>query len=100
MAIVSTLSATTDTRHANKRGGSKHRFRLIRAGYRRKCHSRPRVSIVKRLVGTAIGLGVIAFLLCIPAFFYGKGTVTPTFEDTTITNYVADFESRTTATST
>jgi hypothetical protein len=47
---------------------------------------------VKRLVGTAIGLGVIAFLLCIPAFFYGKGTVTPTFEDTTITNYVADFD--------
>ena len=47
---------------------------------------------MKRLVGTAIGLGVIAFLLCIPAFFYGKGTVMPTFEDTTITNYVADFE--------
>ena len=28
---------------------------------------------MKRLVGTAIGLGVIAFLLCIPAFFYGSG---------------------------
>ncbi len=47
---------------------------------------------MKRLVGTAIGLGLIALLLCIPAFFYGKGTVTPTFEDTTITNYVADFD--------
>ena len=47
---------------------------------------------MKRVVGTAIGLGVIAFLLCIPAFFYGKGTVTPTFEETTITNYVADFD--------
>ena len=30
---------------------------------------------MKRLVGTAIGLGVIAFLLCIPAFFYGSGEV-------------------------
>ena len=47
---------------------------------------------MKRLVGTAIGLGVIALLLCIPAFFYGSGTVTPTFEDTTITNYVANFD--------
>ena len=47
---------------------------------------------MKRLVGTAIGLGLIALLLCIPAFFYGKGTVTPSFEDTTITNYVADFD--------
>ena len=47
---------------------------------------------MKRLVGTAIGLGVIALLLCIPAVFYGKGTVTPTFEDTTITNYVANFD--------
>jgi len=47
---------------------------------------------VKRLVGTAIGLVAIAFLLCIPAAFYGKGTVTPTFEDTKITNYVADFD--------
>ncbi len=47
---------------------------------------------MKRLVGTAIGLGVIALLICIPAVFYGKGTVTPTFEDTTITNYVANFD--------
>jgi Predicted membrane protein (DUF2207) len=47
---------------------------------------------VKRLVGTLIGLGVIAFLLCIPAFFYGSGTVSPNFEDTSITNYVADFD--------
>jgi hypothetical protein len=47
---------------------------------------------VKRLVGTLIGLGVIAFLLCIPAFFYGSGTVSPTFEETSITNYVADFD--------
>ena len=47
---------------------------------------------MKRLVGTAIGLGLIALLLCIPAVFYGKGTVEPIFEDTTITNYVADFD--------
>ena len=47
---------------------------------------------MKRLVGTLIGLGVIAFLLCIPAFFYGSGTVSPTFEETSITNYVADFD--------
>ena len=47
---------------------------------------------MKRLVGTAIGLGVIAVLLCIPAFFYGSGEVQPNYEDTTITNYVADFE--------
>ena len=47
---------------------------------------------MKRLVGTAIGLGVIAVLLCIPAFFYGNGEVQPNYEDTTITNYVADFE--------
>ena len=47
---------------------------------------------MKRLVGTAIGLGVIAFLLCIPAFFYGDGEVTPNTEDTTITSYVADFD--------
>jgi hypothetical protein len=47
---------------------------------------------VKRLVGTAIGLVLIALLLCIPALFYGSGKVTPTFEDTTITNYVADFD--------
>ena len=47
---------------------------------------------MKRLVGTAIGLGLIALLLCIPAVFYGKGTVEPSFETTTITNYVADFD--------
>jgi hypothetical protein len=47
---------------------------------------------VKRLVGTAIGLGVIAFLLCIPAFFYGSGKVEASYEDTSITNYVADFD--------
>ena len=47
---------------------------------------------MKRLVGTAVGLVVIAFLLCIPAFFYGNGEVTPNYEDTTITNYVADFD--------
>ncbi|HEX5089537.1 MAG TPA: DUF2207 domain-containing protein [Nocardioides sp.] len=47
---------------------------------------------MKRLVGTVIGLGVIAFLLCIPAFFYGSGEVSQTSEDTTITNYVADFD--------
>lgn len=46
---------------------------------------------MKRLVGTAIGLGVVAVLLCIPAFFYGSGSVEPSYEDTTITNYVADF---------
>ncbi|MDX6374407.1 MAG: hypothetical protein QOD98_3395 [Nocardioidaceae bacterium] len=47
---------------------------------------------MKRLVGTAIGLVLVALLLCIPVLFYGKGTVTPTFEDTTISNYVADFD--------
>ncbi len=47
---------------------------------------------MKRLVGTAIGLGVIALLLCIPALFYGSGDVEPNVEDTTITNYVADFD--------
>ncbi len=47
--------------------------------------------LVKRLVGTAIGLGVVAVLLCIPALFYGSGSVEPSYEDTTITNYVADF---------
>jgi uncharacterized membrane protein len=46
---------------------------------------------VKRLVGTVIGLGVIALLVCIPALFYGNGTVSPTSEETTITDYVADF---------
>jgi hypothetical protein len=46
---------------------------------------------VKRLVGTAIGLAVVALLLCIPAAFYGSGTVTPVSEETTITDYVADF---------
>ncbi len=47
---------------------------------------------MKRLVGTAIGLGVIALLLCIPALFYGSGEVEANYEDTTITNYVADFD--------
>jgi hypothetical protein len=47
---------------------------------------------VKRLVGTLIGLGVIALLLCIPALFYGSGEVTPNYEETTITNYQADFD--------
>ncbi len=47
---------------------------------------------MKRLIGTAIGLGLIALLLCIPVLFYGKGTVAPSFEETTITNYVADFD--------
>jgi hypothetical protein len=47
---------------------------------------------VKRLLGTAIGLGVIALLLCIPAFFYGNGEVEPNYEDTSISNYVADFD--------
>ena len=46
---------------------------------------------MKRLVGTGIGLAVIALLLCIPALFYGSGEVEEAFEDTTITNYVADF---------
>jgi len=46
---------------------------------------------VKRLVGTVIGLGVIALLLCIPVLFYGNGEVEPNYEDTTITDYVADF---------
>ncbi len=46
---------------------------------------------MKRLVGTAIGLGVIALLLCIPALFYGSGEASDNYEDTTITNYVADF---------
>jgi Predicted membrane protein (DUF2207) len=46
---------------------------------------------VKRVVGTAIGLAVIALLLCIPALFYGSGTVEPNTEDTTITDYRADF---------
>jgi uncharacterized membrane protein len=39
-----------------------------------------------------IGLGVIALLVCIPALFYGHGTVSATSEETTITNYVADFD--------
>jgi hypothetical protein len=47
---------------------------------------------VKRLVGTVIGLGVIVLLVCIPAFFFGNGRVTPQTEDTTITNYVAHFD--------
>ncbi len=47
---------------------------------------------MKRLVGTAIALGVIALLLCIPALFYGSGEVEPNYENTTITNYVADFD--------
>ncbi len=47
---------------------------------------------MKRVVGTAIALGVIALLLCIPVLFYGNGEVEPNFEDTTITNYVADFD--------
>ena len=46
---------------------------------------------MKRLVGTVIGLGVIALLVCIPALFYGSGTVSASSEETTITNYVADF---------
>ncbi|QIG44467.1 DUF2207 domain-containing protein [Nocardioides anomalus] len=46
---------------------------------------------MKRLVGTAIGLAVIALLLCIPVLFYGNGSVDPVSEETTITNYVADF---------
>jgi uncharacterized membrane protein YgcG len=48
--------------------------------------------LVKRLVGTVVGLGVIVLLVCIPVLFYGNGKVTPTSEDTTITNYVADFD--------
>jgi hypothetical protein len=48
--------------------------------------------LVKRLVGTAVGLVVIAILLCIPALFYGSGAVTANTEDTTITNYVASFD--------
>ena len=47
---------------------------------------------MKRLLGTAIGLGLVALLLCIPVLFYGKGTVDPSFEETTISNYVADFD--------
>jgi hypothetical protein len=47
---------------------------------------------VKRVVGTAIALGVIALLLCIPVLFYGSGEVEPNYEDTTITSYVADFD--------
>ena len=48
---------------------------------------------MKRLVGTAVGLGVIAFLLCIPAFFYGsRRRSSRRHEETTITNYVADFD--------
>jgi uncharacterized membrane protein YgcG len=47
---------------------------------------------MKRVVGTAIGLGLVALLLCIPVLFYGKGTVDPSFEETTISNYVADFD--------
>lgn len=46
---------------------------------------------MKRLVGTAIALGVLALLLCIPALFYGNGSVDPVSEDTTITDYAADF---------
>jgi hypothetical protein len=46
---------------------------------------------VKRLVGTVVGLGVIALLVCIPALFYGSGTVSEPNEETSITNYVADF---------
>ena len=34
----------------------------------------------------------IALLLCIPALFYGSGQVEANTEDTTITNYVADFD--------
>jgi hypothetical protein len=48
--------------------------------------------LVKRLVGTAVGLVVIVLLLCIPALFFGGGSVDPVSEDTTITNYVADFD--------
>ncbi|HRD63531.1 MAG TPA: DUF2207 domain-containing protein [Nocardioides sp.] len=47
---------------------------------------------MKRLVGTLIGLGVVALLLCIPALFYGNGEVEPNYEDTSISNYVADFD--------
>ncbi len=47
---------------------------------------------MKRLVGTAIGLVLVALLLCIPALFYGSGEASENVEDTTITNYVANFD--------
>src|SRR3954454_1479827 len=47
---------------------------------------------MKRLMGTAIGLAVVALLLCIPALFYSNGKVQPLSEETTISNYVADFD--------
>ena len=47
---------------------------------------------MKRLAGTLIGLGVVVVLLCIPVLFYGSGEVEANTEETTITDYVADFD--------
>jgi hypothetical protein len=47
---------------------------------------------VKRLVGSLIGLAVIALLLCVPAAFFGNGRVADDYEETTISDYVADFD--------
>jgi hypothetical protein len=46
---------------------------------------------VKRVVGSVVGLVVVAFVLCVPAFFYGGGSVEPNTETTTISDYQADF---------
>ena len=47
---------------------------------------------MKRLVGTLIGLAVVVLLLCVPVLFYGSGEVEANTEETTITDYVADFD--------
>lgn len=45
-----------------------------------------------RFVGYTIGVAILGALLSIPALFFGDGEVTPNYEDTTITSYVADFD--------
>lgn len=46
---------------------------------------------MKRVVGTVIGLAVLVAILFIPAAFWNSGTAESTYEETSITTYVADF---------
>jgi uncharacterized membrane protein YgcG len=46
---------------------------------------------MKRVVGTVIGLAVLLAILFIPAAFWNSGDGDSTYEETSITTYVADF---------
>ena len=46
---------------------------------------------MKRVVGTVIGLAVVLAVLFIPALFWNSGSSSETYEETSITTYVADF---------